>query len=130
MTEARLRQEAAAWKAEAERAANEMLALRLQLVEREKLGVEQANKILWYWEQNEKLRKRLESATEFVFHRHAKKAMEFSRAIRLRIHSDGKWGTCYVTEGSAFPLFSDGKNRFDTVEEAEAAALKALEVAG
>lgn len=196
-----LRQESAAWKAKAERAATEMQALRMEnealkkqqtmhmyvwsdevsfmaiaqadsvqkarILVLDQIGtddgscpeqakarrmVEKVNPSIWYgnnaefclrdsaeareqeayastlFAQNEALKKRLENATEFVFHRPSPSLR--GRAIRLRMHSDGKWGTCYVTEGSAFPLFSDGKNLFDTFEEAEAAARKAMEVHG
>ena len=147
MTEARLRQEAAAWKADAERAANEMLALRMQLAEREKLGVEQANKILRYWEENEALRKRLESAIMFRIHT-APAYINNVDVMRCEGHRLPKQPYMWkVLSGSGAVLGKDGEwahepipssrddefyetYRFDTCEEAEAAALKALEVAG
>lgn len=109
-----LRQESAAWKAEAERAAGEIQALRLE---------------------NEALRKRLENATEFVIYRsplhwgydrtkwHITKTNE-----GLIFNKNGEW------ELRQSPRNCDGewaaRCLFDTFEEAEAAARKAMEVHG
>jgi hypothetical protein len=166
---ARLRQEAAAWKADAERAATEMQALRLQLAEREKLGVEQANKILWHWEESEKLRRALR-INQCDSRRMTAELEEIERNLRditglkdsipimiaslesernalrklLESATDFDFGgyTVYLTEDGDWLAFVGGKCakcilgegdhhcRFATFEEAEAAARKALEVAG
>jgi len=145
-------------------------ALRLQLAEREKLGVEQANKILRYWEDNEALRKKLR-INECDSKRMLAELEEIERNLRqimnemlslidalesdrnslrerlesaillrfdkydLRRPLGGRWevvrrnGDCLFCTLPRIHV-NPGVCYFDTFEEAEAAAKKALEVAG
>lgn len=77
--------------------------------------------------ENEALRKRLESATDFDFGTHT---VYFNQRKKWMAYVGGRCVKCLLGIGPKEPTEVSTSCGFDTFEEADAAALKALEVAG